>query len=101
MSFYSQELMKMMGLKTWMLWLGWMVNALLVNVVTVTIITVLLKVPFGSTAVLQNSNFFLVWVILLFYCVAGVTFCFVIASCFSRRKCFPILNFDSVGHFKL
>jgi len=79
-----KELMKMMGLKTWMLWLGWVVNALLVNVFTVTIITVLLKVSFGNSAVLPNSDFFLVWVILLFYCVAGVTFCFVIASFFSR-----------------
>ena len=80
--------MKMMGLKTWMLWLGWVGNALLVNVVTVTIITVLLKVPFGDNAILQYSDFFLVWVILLFYCVAGVTFCFAIASFFSRRKYF-------------
>jgi hypothetical protein len=78
--------MKMMGLKTWMLWLSWMINALLVNVVTVTIITVLLKVPFSDTAVLQHSDFFLIWVILLFYCAAGVTFCFVIGSSFSRRK---------------
>jgi len=89
--------MKMMGLKTWMLWLGWVVNALLVNVFTVTIITVLLKVSFGNSAVLPNSDFFLVWVILIFYCVAGVTFCFVIASFFSRRKYFSILKFDSVG----
>lgn len=89
--------MKMMGLKTWMLWLGWMVHALLVNVVTVTIITALLKVSFGYGAVLQNSDWFLIWVILLFYCVAGVTFCFAIASFFSRRKSFSILQFDSVG----
>ena len=89
--------MKMMGLKTWMLWLGWMVNALLVNVITVTIITALLKVPFGDRAVLQNSDSFLVWVILLFYCIAGVTFCFVVASLFSRRKCFSVLQFESVG----
>jgi hypothetical protein len=89
--------MKMMGLKTWMLWLGWMVHALLVNVVSVTIITGLLKVPFGYTAVLQNSDFFLVWVILLFYCVAGVTFCFAIGSFFSRSKYLSVLKFDSVG----
>jgi hypothetical protein len=89
--------MKMMGLKTWMLWLGWIVNALLVNVISVTIITALLKVPFGSSAVLQNSDFFLVWVILLFYLVAGVTFCFAIGSFFSRRKYLSVLKFDSAG----
>lgn len=76
----------MMGLKTWMLWLGWMINALLVNVVTVTIITVLLKVPLGDTAILQHSDGFLIWVILMFYCAAGITTCFVIGSVFSRCK---------------
>jgi hypothetical protein len=89
--------MKMMGLKTWMLWLSWMVNALLVNVVAVTIIVVLLKVPFGDIAVLQYSDYFLVWVILLFYCVAGVTFCFAIGSFFSRRKYLSVLKFHSAG----
>jgi hypothetical protein len=89
--------MKMMGLKTWMLWLSWMVNALLVNIITVTIITILLQVPFGDTAVLHHSNFFLIWVILLFYCTAGVTFCFAIGSFFSRRKCLSVIQFDYVS----
>lgn len=84
----------MMGLKTWMLWLSWMVNALLVNIITVTIITILLKVPFGDTAILQYSDFFLVWVILLFYCIAGVTFLFAIGSFFSRRKYLSVIQFD-------
>jgi hypothetical protein len=88
--------MKMMGLKTWMLWLSWLVNALLVNVVTVTLIVTLLKVPFGDVAVLQYSDYFLVWVILLFYCVAGVTFCFFIGSFFSRRKYLSVLKFGCV-----
>ncbi|KDR09441.1 hypothetical protein L798_00662, partial [Zootermopsis nevadensis] len=79
-----QELMKMMGLKSWMLWCGWMLNAMLVNIVSVTIIVVLMKVPFGEVSVLQYSNGFLVWIFLLFYCAAGVTFCFAISSFFSR-----------------
>lgn len=78
--------MKMMGLKSWMLWCGWMLNAMLVNIVSVTIIVVLMKVPFGEVSVLQYSNGFLVWIFLLFYCAAGVTFCFAISSFFSRRK---------------
>lgn len=88
--------MKMMGLKTWMLWLSWMINALLVNVVTVTIITIILKVPFGDIAVLHHSDFFLIWLILLFYCTAGITFCFVIGSAFSRRKYISMIMFDYV-----
>lgn len=84
----------MMGLKTWLMWLSWMVNALIVNIITVTIITILLKVPFGDAAILQYSNFFLVWVILLFYCIASVTFCFAVGSFFSRRKCLSVNKFD-------
>lgn len=86
MSFDFQELMKMMGLKSWMLWLGWMINALLVNFVSVTIIVILLKAQFNEVSVLQYSNGFLVWIYLLFYCAAGVTFCFAISTFFSRRK---------------
>jgi ATP-binding cassette subfamily A (ABC1) protein 3 len=90
----KQELMKMMGLKTWILWLSWMVNTILVNVITVTIITVLLKVPFGDTAILPYSDFALVWIMLLFYCIAGITFCFAVGSLFSRRKYSRAIQFD-------
>lgn len=79
-----KELMKMMGLKSWMLWLGWMINALLVNIVSVTIIVLLVKPPFKEVAILQHSNGLLVWLILMFYCAAGVAFCFGISSFFSR-----------------
>jgi hypothetical protein len=78
--------MKMMGLKEWMLWLGWMLNAMLVNIVSVTFIVILLKAPFSEVSVLQYSNCCLLWIFLLFYCAAGVTFCFSISSFFSRRK---------------
>ncbi|KAJ4448581.1 hypothetical protein ANN_10600 [Periplaneta americana] len=81
----QDELMKMMGLKSWMLWLGWMINALLVNIVSVTIIVLLVKPPFKEVAILQHSNGLLVWLILMFYCAAGVAFCFGISSFFSRR----------------
>jgi len=87
----------MMGLKAWMLWLSWMMNALLVNVITVTIITVLLKVPFGDIAILPYSDFFLVWVVLLFYSAAGVTFCFAIGSFFSRCKYLSAVKFYCVA----
>jgi hypothetical protein len=83
---HFQELMKMMGLKSWMLWCGWMLNAMLVSIVSVTIIVLLMKAPFSEVSVLQYSNCFLVWILLLFYCAAGVTFCFAISSFFSRRK---------------
>jgi len=81
-----QELMKMMGLKSWMLWCGWMVNGMMVNIVSVTVIVILLKVPFNGVSVLHYSNSCLVWVFLIFYCAAGITFCFALSSFFSRRK---------------
>ena len=76
----------MMGLKSWMLWMGWMINAMFVCTLSVTIITILLKVPFGKVGVLHHSDGFLIWLFLLFYCMAGITFCFAIISLFSRRK---------------
>ncbi|PSN44306.1 ATP-binding cassette sub-family A member 3 [Blattella germanica] len=82
-----KELMKMMGLKTWMLWIGWLINGLLVCFVSVTVITILLKVPFGTVGVLHYCNPIVLWLFLMFYCAAGITFCFAVSSFFSR----PIL----------
>lgn len=81
-----QELMKMMGMKSWMLWCGWMVNGMIVNIASITIIVILLKAPFKGVSVLQYSDGCLVWVFLIFYCAAGITFCFALSSLFSRRK---------------
>ena len=78
--------MKMMGLKSWMLWCGWMVNGMMVNIVSVTVIVILLKVPFNGVSVLQYSNSCLLWGFLIFYCASGITFCFALSSFFSRRK---------------
>ncbi|KAJ9595471.1 hypothetical protein L9F63_013335, partial [Diploptera punctata] len=79
-----KELMKMMGLKSWMLWVGWMINAMLVCTLSVSIITFLLKTPFGKVGVLHHSDGFLIWIFLMFYCIAGITFCFAVSSLFSR-----------------
>ncbi|XP_069681460.1 phospholipid-transporting ATPase ABCA3-like [Periplaneta americana] len=79
-----KELMKMMGLKTWMLYLGWFVNAIIVNIITITIITILLTVPFGDYAILDHGDFFLVWFTFLLYSASGLIFCFAISSVFSK-----------------
>ena len=78
--------MKMMGLKEWMLSLGWFINAILVNIVSITIIVIILKIDIGEHAILAYSDWFLIWIYLFLYCLAGISFCFFISSFFDRRK---------------
>ena len=80
----------MMGLKDWMLWLGWYINALIVNIISISIITLILKIDVGIHAIMPNSDWFLIWLFLFFYCLAGIAFCFAVSSFFERRKYYNI-----------
>nr|CAD7459511.1 unnamed protein product [Timema tahoe] len=84
--FVRQELMKMMGLKTWMLWSSWMVNALVVNLITVTIIVILMTVPLNDSGmkVMSDADWGVLWLFLVLYCVASVTSLFAVSTFFSR-----------------
>nr|CAD7432558.1 unnamed protein product [Timema monikensis] len=81
-----KELMKMMGLKTWMLWGSWMVNALAVNLITVTIIVIIMTVPLNDsgTKVMPDADWSVLWLFLVLYCVASVTSLFAVSTFFSR-----------------
>nr|CAD7265343.1 unnamed protein product [Timema shepardi] len=81
-----KELMKMMGLKTWMLWGSWMVNALVVNLITVTIIVIIMTVPLNDsgTKVMPDADWSVLWLFLVLYCVASVTSLFAVSTFFSR-----------------
>ncbi|XP_044739863.1 phospholipid-transporting ATPase ABCA3-like [Chrysoperla carnea] len=38
-----KELMKLMGIESWILWVGWILHCLILNVVTITILVILIK----------------------------------------------------------
>lgn len=81
-----KELMKMMGLKSWMLWLGWFLHAFIANCVSIFIITFFMKVTLWGAQFppIEYCSASLLMVFLILYCAAGITFCFAISSLFNR-----------------
>jgi hypothetical protein len=45
-----KEFLKMVGMKSWMLWLGWLIHALLSNLFSIVVVIILMKVPFWGVA---------------------------------------------------
>ncbi|KAF5274074.1 hypothetical protein FQR65_LT04472 [Abscondita terminalis] len=81
-----KELMKMMGLKSWMLWVGWFLHAFIVNFISICVITFLMKVPLWNAQYppIEFCSGSLFFVFLLLYSASGILFCFAISSLFSK-----------------
>lgn len=81
-----KELMKMMGLKSWMIWTGWILHNLFIYAISITIITYLtcFEIFHGKEKLLNYTNPFLLWIFLVTYLVTGTFFCFAISSMFNK-----------------
>ncbi|XP_045460948.1 ATP-binding cassette sub-family A member 2-like isoform X2 [Harmonia axyridis] len=82
----TRELMKMVGLKSWMLWFGWFLHAFLPNFVSVILIVILMKVPMWGvdTPSIEYCNTAVFFIFLFLYLVSSIAFCFAISSLFNR-----------------
>ncbi|XP_054277535.1 retinal-specific phospholipid-transporting ATPase ABCA4-like isoform X1 [Macrosteles quadrilineatus] len=80
------ELMKMMGLQTWMVWAGWVLNGLMVYIISCSVITFLLCHGFDPDKgpVIAHTDFTVVFVLFLLFCLASICFCFAISSFFLK-----------------
>lgn len=81
----------MVGMKPWMIWLGWVIHGILPIIFSVTCIVILMKVPiFGEGDVIyppiEYTNWGILFIFLMLYCIASITFCFAISTLFSIRK---------------
>lgn len=85
---FFQELLKMVGMKSWMLWLGWFIYGMIPMLLSVMFIVVLMKVPLFGTEYppIEHTNFLILFVFLVLYCMAATIFCFSISSLFKKRK---------------
>jgi hypothetical protein len=95
----------MTGLSNWMHWLGWMLNSMIVLLISITIVIVIFFVPFNSEsgAVLKNSDPSLWWFVLVIYAIWATTYCFLISSISQRRtyKVFVVFHQIQVKRFIL
>lgn len=80
------ELMKMMGLKSWMIWTGWILHNFFIYVISITVITYIccFETYTGKGQLLNYSNPLLFWFFLIMYMITGIFFCFAISSIFIR-----------------
>lgn len=87
-NFAFQELMKMMGLDTWMVSAGWLVNAMMVYTISVVMITVALCYSFDENhgPLITYVHWSIMFLFFFLFCVASVCFIFVVSSPFRRRK---------------
>lgn len=91
-----KELMKMMGLKSWMIWTGWVLHNFFVYAISITVITFIccFKIQSGEgQALLNYTNPLLLWIFLVMYMITGIFFCFAISSFFNR----PLIALISVS----
>lgn len=81
-----RELMKMMGLKSWMIWTGWILHNLFTYAISITIITYLscFEIFIGKGQLLNYTNPLLLWIFLTMYMITGIFFCFAISSAFNK-----------------
>ncbi|XP_060517032.1 ATP-binding cassette sub-family A member 2-like isoform X2 [Cylas formicarius] len=81
-----KELMKMVGMRSWMLWLGWFLYSIIPMILSVAVIVFLMKVEiFGSGyPLIEYTDGTILFVFLLLYCVAATVFCFFISTFFTK-----------------
>lgn len=81
-----KELMKMMGLESWMMWTGWLLHNVMTHAITITFITYIccFEISSGNGPLLTYTNPIMLWVLLLTYLIAGTFFSFVFSSIIHR-----------------
>ncbi|KFB48612.1 AGAP006380-PA-like protein [Anopheles sinensis] len=81
-----KEAMKIMGLSNWLHWSAWFVKCLLLLIVSVSLITILLCVPFSSAAIFENSSWTLIWVFFFVFSITTICFSFMVSVFFSKAN---------------
>lgn len=80
-----KETFRIMGLSNTVHWLAWFTTCFTILAIAFTLVTAFLKFKIiYATAILEHSNVFLIWVFLLFYITAIITFCFLISVIFKK-----------------
>ncbi|KAB0796441.1 hypothetical protein PPYR_10502 [Photinus pyralis] len=84
-----KEAMKIMGLPNWLHWTAWFVKTFFIMLVTVILMVILMTAkwyPGRNYTVFSQSNPLVIFVFLLFFICATITFCFAISVFFSRAN---------------
>ena len=83
-----KELMKLMGLPSWMHWICWYINCASICAISILIMVILVSFEFKSDtgAVLVYSNPVLTFIFLFLYASSLICFLFIISTFFDKRE---------------
>lgn len=90
-----KEAMKIMGLSNWLHWTAWFVRCLILLLITISLITLLMTASLTTNtdqAVLQFTDWSVLWLFLLAFSIATICFCFMMSVFFNKGKCRWFLN---------
>ncbi|CAH0550158.1 unnamed protein product [Brassicogethes aeneus] len=87
-----KELQKMVGLKSWMIWFGWFMHGMIPALVSISIITILMKVSFWGAEYppIEFTNGFIYFIFLVLYCISTIFFCFLLST-FTSKPTFSMV----------
>ncbi|XP_055389641.1 phospholipid-transporting ATPase ABCA3-like [Condylostylus longicornis] len=83
-----KEVMKIMGLPNWLHWTAWFLKTYPLALISVTLMVILFKVHWTNpdVSVLSHCDWSILLVFLYIYCISMVTFCFMVATFFSKAN---------------
>ncbi|GJQ67966.1 hypothetical protein Trydic_g16721 [Trypoxylus dichotomus] len=84
-----KEAMKIMGLPNWLHWTAWFVKVFFFLLISVILMVILLKVPWypdTDFTVFTLADPFVLFLFLVFYICATITFCFAVSVFFSKAN---------------
>jgi ATP-binding cassette subfamily A (ABC1) protein 3 len=90
-----KEAMKIMGLPGYMHWIAWFTKCMTFQIIIISVITGLVKIPFASRsglAVFTHTHWSILWVFFFIYALAGVTFSFMFSTFFSKANTCAIVG---------
>ncbi|XP_047471049.1 phospholipid-transporting ATPase ABCA1-like [Penaeus chinensis] len=84
-----RELVCLMGINRWLVWLGWFLHSALLNVVVISVLTVMLSVSMYNgnlyvPPILAHTDTGYVWLLLFLYSLSSIAFCLAISTFFNR-----------------
>nr|XP_027231595.1 ATP-binding cassette sub-family A member 1-like [Penaeus vannamei] len=84
-----RELVCLMGMNRWLVWLGWFLHSALLNVVVISALTVMLSVSMYNgdlyvPPILAHTDTGYVWLLLFLYSFSSIAFCLAISTFFNR-----------------
>lgn len=83
-----KEAMQIMGMPSWLHWIGWFVRSMLYMMVSSSLMVMMLKVRWTDqpVAVLTETDWTVLWLYLWVYSISTVMFCFMMSVFFAKAN---------------